>query len=41
MEWLEHTPEKLKKFSYLVHAQLFTGIMIGIFAYIGHILIDD
>lgn len=36
-----HTPEELKKFSYLVHAQLFTGIMIGVFAYFGHILIDD
>jgi len=36
-----YTPKELKKFSYLVHAQLFTGIMIGIFAYFGHILIDD
>lgn len=36
-----YTPEKLKEFSYLVHAQLFTGIMIGIFAYFGHVLIDD
>ena len=36
-----YTPKELKKLSYLVHAQLFTGIMIGIFAYLGHILIDD
>ena len=36
-----YTPKELKKFSYLVHAQLFTGIMIGIFAFFGHLLIDD
>ncbi len=36
-----YTPKELKKFSYLVHAQLFTGIMIGIFAFLGHLLIDD
>ncbi len=36
-----HTPNELKKFSYLVHAQLSTGIMIGVFAYLGHVLIDD
>jgi hypothetical protein len=36
-----YTPKELKKFSYLVHAQLFTGIMIGVFSYFGHILIDD
>jgi len=36
-----YTPKELKKISYLVHAQLFTGIMIGIFAYLGHLLIDD
>jgi len=36
-----YTPTELKKFSYLVHAQLFTGIMIGVFAYLGHLLIDD
>jgi len=36
-----YTPKELKKFSYLVHAQLFTGIMIGVFAYFGHLLIDD
>ncbi len=35
-----YTPKELKKFSYLVHAQLFTGIMIGVFAYLGHVLID-
>jgi hypothetical protein len=36
-----YSPKELKKFSYLVHAQLFTGIMIGVFAYFGHLLIDD
>lgn len=36
-----HTPKELRKASYLVHAQLFTGIMLGIFAFMGHILIDD
>ena len=36
-----YSPKELKKFSFLVHAQLFTGIMIGVFAYMGHILIDD
>lgn len=37
----KYSPKELKKLSYLVHAQLFTGIMIGIFAYLGHLLIDD
>ena len=36
-----YSPKELKKFSYLVHAQFLTGIMIGIFAYFGHLLIDD
>ena len=36
-----YTPKELKKASYLVHAQLFTGIMLGIFAYMGHVLIDN
>jgi len=36
-----YSPKELEKFAYLVHAQLFTGVMIGIFAYFGHILIDD
>ena len=35
-----YTPKELKKFSYLVHAQFLTGIMIGLFSYLGHILID-
>ena len=35
-----YTPTQIRKFSYLVHAQLFTGVMIGIFAYLGHLLID-
>jgi len=34
------TPKQLRKFSYLVHAQLVTGIMIGVFAWFGHLLID-
>ncbi|MGV7222297.1 MAG: hypothetical protein ACQ9MH_12305 [Nitrospinales bacterium] len=36
-----YSPKELKKFSYLVHAQFLTGIMIGIFSYFGHLLIDD
>ena len=36
-----YTPKELKKFSYLVHAQLFTGILIGVFAYLGHVFIDS
>jgi hypothetical protein len=36
-----YTPKELKKLSYLVHAQLFTGIMIGVFAYFGHVFIDN
>ena len=35
-----YSPKELRKFSYLVHAQLFTGIMMGVFAYFGHLLID-
>ena len=35
------SPKQLKKFSYLVHAQLVTGILIGLFAWFGHLLIDD
>ncbi len=37
----KYSPKELKKFSYLVHAQFLTGIMIGIFSYFGHLLIDD
>ena len=36
-----YSPKELKKFSYLVHAQFLTGIMIGIFAYLGHMLVDN
>ena len=36
-----YSPKELKKLSYLVHAQLFTGIMIGVFSYFGHLLIDN
>lgn len=36
----KYTPKELKKLSYLVHAQLFTGIMMGVFAYFGHVFID-
>lgn len=34
-------PARLRKFAYLVHAQLLTGIMIGFFAWFGHLLIDS
>jgi len=36
-----YSPKELKKFAYLVHAQFLTGIMIGVFAYFGHLLIDS
>lgn len=36
-----YTPDELKKFSHVVHAQFVTGIAIGIFAFFGHLLIDD
>lgn len=36
-----YTPAELKQFSYGVHAQFVTGIAIGIFAFFGHLLIDD
>ena len=36
-----YSPAELKKFSHVVHAQFITGIAIGIFAFFGHILIDD
>ena len=35
-----YTPQQVRKFSYLVHAQLLPGIMIGIFALFGHMLIE-
>ena len=35
------TPRDLKKWSYFVHAQLVTGVAIGVFAYFGHLLIDN
>jgi hypothetical protein len=35
------TPKELGKFSYLVHAQFITGIMIAVFAFFGHMLIED
>jgi hypothetical protein len=34
-------PRDLRKWSYYVHAQLFTGVAIGVFAYFGHLLIDS
>ncbi|MEN8148138.1 MAG: hypothetical protein ABFR02_11050 [Campylobacterota bacterium] len=40
LSW-RYTPKELKKFAYLVHAQFFTGIMIGIFAFFGHLLVDS
>ena len=36
-----YSPAELKRFSLVVHAQFVTGIMIGIFAGFGHLLIDD
>ncbi len=34
-------PGKIKRWSYFVHAQLVTGVAIGIFTYFGHLLLDD
>jgi hypothetical protein len=34
-------PGDVRRLSYMVHAQLITGIGIGIFAYFGHVLLDD
>jgi len=36
----KYSPKELKKLSYLVHAQFLTGIMLGVFSYFGHLLID-
>lgn len=36
----KYTPKELRKISYLVHAQLFTGIMMGVFAFLGHVYVD-
>lgn len=36
-----YSPTELRKVSYFVHAQFFTGIAIGIFAFFGHLLIDN
>ena len=36
-----YTPKELIKFSYLVHAQFITGIMIAVFAFFGHMLVED
>lgn len=34
------TPRDLKRWSYMVHAQLITGVAIGVFAFFGHLLVD-
>jgi hypothetical protein len=33
-------PKEVRKLSFSVHAQLLTGVMMGIFAYFGHLLVD-
>lgn len=35
------SPQDLKQASYFVHAQFLTGIMIGIFSFFGHLLVDN
>ncbi len=40
LSW-RRTPRDLKRWSYFVHAQLITGVAIGVFAYFGHLLIED
>ncbi len=39
LRW-KFSPRQLRQFSYLVHAQFLTGIMIGIFSYVGHQMLD-
>ncbi|GAM09581.1 hypothetical protein OR1_01861 [Geobacter sp. OR-1] len=34
-------PASLRRYGYLVHAQLFSGVMIGVFAGFGHLLVGD
>jgi len=36
-----YSPQDMKKVAYVVHAQLLSGIMIGIFSLFGHLLLDD
>jgi len=40
LSW-RYSPRDLRKLSYYVHAQLVTGVGIGLFAYFGHLLVDD
>lgn len=40
LSWRRATRD-VKRWSYSVHAQLVTGVMIGVFAYLGHLLIED
>ena len=40
LNW-KQAPRDLKRLSFQVHAQLITGVAIGIFAYFGHLLIGD
>lgn len=40
LSW-RRAPRDVKRWSLSVHAQLITGVMIGVFAYLGHLLIDD
>ena len=35
------SPRDLRKFAFGVHAQLATGVAISVFAYLGHLLIDE
>ncbi len=40
LSW-RRAPRVLRSWSYFVHAQLVTGVAIGVLAYFGHLLIDD
>ena len=40
LSW-KFSPRELRKVSYVVHAQLITGVSIGLFAYFGHLLVGD
>ena len=40
LRW-RNAPVSMKRYSYSVHAQLATGVMIGVFAWFGHMLVGD
>jgi len=37
----KYTSKEIRKLSYPVHAQLLSGVMMGVFSYLGHVYIDN